>query len=262
MTGLRRGLQLLYAGVALIAIAWPNASTFIRLRQTPLDLLRERPAALLVHWMGALLLSLLLDRATTRQLRPFYTVTTRQIRGEEVAFGDVQVAAGMAIRLPARLMAGLGILIYLFSQRLLQPHIERMGLREVPDGPRLPMGFRILLVVVAQTLAFASYALTIPPGLSPVRLLAVYIPIGAITILGAYLVAVDTSGNLRAVADRLQALAEGRRPDLFRPLAVTGQDEVAAVVAAFNHLQERVEPQRAGARPRRGPDRPAGDASI
>lgn len=134
----------------------------------------------------------------------------------------------------------IALLLYTNSRRILQPAVAALQLQEPPAGPRLSVGARVVLVVLAQLVTLLALFLN-SPDVPPRRMLWLYIPLGVVFLLTALLVADDTGRDLSTIAGRLRMLAAGLRPDLFHRLAVTGQDEVAELVAAFNVLQDRVE---------------------
>lgn len=133
----------------------------------------------------------------------------------------------------------LAVLLFTFSQRLLQRAVANFGLRQIPAGRKLPVGVRFFLIVLTQAVMYTS--LFTQSGAPNQRMVWLYIVLGLLSGLVGYLVAMDAGQDLHAIAQRLRVLAAGVRPDLFHRLAVTGRDEVGELLAAINVLQDRVE---------------------
>lgn len=135
----------------------------------------------------------------------------------------------------------LALLLFTFSRRVLRPAVAAMGLRKVPDEPRLPIGVRLAAVVVVMGIFNIAQFMSAPAGVPTQRLIWIYLTPVLLTATVGYLIATDIGTDLEAIAGRLRMLAAGVRPALFRRFSVTERDEVGDLVAAINSLQDRVE---------------------
>ncbi len=100
MGTIRWRLRWLLLGLMVAGVLWLHLSNYVLIGSTPLDMLREKPAAALIIWMGALALGLVLDALAGWHLRPFFRALAQLKATGSLPPDRAEVAAALAIRWP------------------------------------------------------------------------------------------------------------------------------------------------------------------
>lgn len=153
MAAIRWQMRLLFIGLMFMGLAWIHFDNYVRLGQTPLDMLWWSAA---VFWGGALAIGWLLDGLASRTLREFYTALARLQAGESLTAQESTRAAAVAIAFPERASAFLLIMAVVLTAAF---HIVDYG-RELPAALADPTA-RTELLNVAGTELSLSMALAI-----------------------------------------------------------------------------------------------------